>query len=189
MQWQSSQLCPTFINVNKFKDFKASNFYIPVALRSLYGQNNNPFNPWHPIAVPDSWWQNLKWGWFPNQPSYWSRPGGQWARWLFVWRQGTPQFQAITTIFIHFPLYKLRILNCLFGRDILYPPFSDMPTCPGSGTSPSFDLREDSDMLPAVNTMQDVNVKDNLGRQKYWWQLSDSSLTGPHQWSRGCSVR
>ena len=30
-------------------------------------------------------------------------------------------------------------------------------------------------MLPAVNTMQDVNVKDNLGRQKYWWQLSDSS--------------
>ena len=34
-------------------------------------------------------------------------------------------------------------------------------------------------MVPAMNTMQDANVKDNLGRRKNSWQLSDSFLTGP----------
>ena len=64
---------------------------------------------------------------------------------------------------------------------ILDTPCSDTPSCPGSGTSPSFDLLEGWDRVPAVNTRQDVNVKDNLGHQKNSWQLSESSLdiSGP----------
>ena len=132
------------------------------------------------IAVPDSFLLtrlDLKRGWFPNQPSFGLKSVSELTD-LCLSEDRVPPIRGDHH---HFSHYR-TILNCHFWRGILYnlySPFSDAPLCPGSGTSPSFDLLEGWDMVPAMNTMQDANVKDNLGRRKNSWQLSDSFLTGP----------